>query len=103
MREPIRNGARRATIAYAKDCDFVVATNQLDRPFQEVGVLDFSAPSLNAGISGRRSVSEFKEAIQPLVCEAGGDAVIAEVNGGGEYVRGTVVRWREANAHDAGR
>jgi hypothetical protein len=32
--------------------------------------------------------------VAAAVCRAGGDAVLAEVNGLGQYVRGTVIRYR---------
>jgi hypothetical protein len=46
------------------------------------------------------SVEEFRESVGPSVCANGGDAVVAEINGIGEYVRGTVIRFAAAN--DAG-
>jgi hypothetical protein len=33
--------------------------------------------------------------VRDKVCEAGGDAVVAEVNAVGQYARGTVIRFRD--------
>jgi len=36
-------------------------------------------------------LAEFKQVIRPRVCEAGGDAAIAITNGGGVYLKATVI------------
>ncbi len=41
---------------------------------------------------------EFKEAVKDDVCHVGGDVVLAEINGQGWYVRGTVLRKRAPTA-----
>jgi hypothetical protein len=70
------------------NCDFVVAVTKVDRPYKEVGILDSQqAPPQNA--------ADFKERVRAQVCQAGGDAVIAEVSGLGYYIRGTIVRFTE--------
>lgn len=68
-------------------CDFVIATTKLDREYEEVGILD-----KNMGMAS--TAADFKEFVRPQVCALGGDAVIAEINGYGYYIRGTVVRWK---------
>lgn len=70
------------------NCDFVIATTKVDRPYKEVGILDSQDnPPSNA--------ADFKERVRRQVCEAGGDAVVAEVSGHGYYIRGTVLRFTE--------
>ena len=78
-----------ASAAKPANCDFVIATTKADRPYEEIAILDKQdSPARDAG--------EFKERIRKDVCELGGDAVFAEVNGYGQYVRGTVLRWTDA-------
>jgi len=78
-------------------CAFDVLTTQPNRPFDTLGSHDVApAVAHGGGSTGRpSSASEFKTVVGPSVCKAGGDAVLAEVNGLGEYVRGTVIRYRE--------
>jgi hypothetical protein len=71
-------------------CGIDVLTARPDRPFVELGVLEWGIPT--------NSVAAFRTAVRPKVCAAGGDAVLAEVNGNGTYVRGTVLRYRGADA-----
>ena len=72
-------------------CDFIIATTKVDRPYDEIAILDCEANK--AG-----DVAAFKESVRAQVCAVGGDAVIAEVNGYGSYVRGTVLRWKDADS-----
>jgi len=72
------------------NCEFQIATSKVDRAYDEVAILDSKVWSEDA--------ATFKQAVAAQVCELGGDAVIAEVNGNGRYVRGTVLRWKEAEA-----
>jgi hypothetical protein len=71
-------------------CGIDILTARPDRPFVELGVLEFGIPT--------NSVAAFRTAVQPKVCAAGGDAVLAEVNGSGTYIRGTVLRYRGGDA-----
>jgi hypothetical protein len=73
-----------------ENCTFDVLTARPDSPFDELGVLDFSGGSGYAASNAR----EFMHSVRPDVCRAGGDAVLAEINGLGRYVRGTVVKYR---------
>jgi hypothetical protein len=70
-------------------CAFDVLTVRPDRPFQELGVLEPDGPYTG-------SVAEYRNIARPFVCKAGGDAVVAEVNGLGMYIRGTVIRFTSA-------
>ena len=72
-------------------CVFDLLSVRPDRPFDELGVIDSTSGSAYA-VSDARS---FMEWVRPDVCRAGGDAVIAEVNGLGHYVRGIVIKYRK--------
>lgn len=41
-----------------------------------------------------RTPESFKKAVHEDVCRVAGDLVVTEINGNGEYVRGTVLRKR---------
>ena len=71
------------------NCDFAILTTPAARPYEEIAVLDSKNYMAH-------DVAEFKEAIKKDVCEMGGDAVLAQVNGYGYYPRGTVLRWTDA-------
>src|SRR5437016_1562101 len=71
--------------------DFFVLSAVPDKPFVELGTLDFE-PGL--GSYYPINASGFKQAVQSQVCSAGGDAVLTLVNANGWYVRGTVIRYR---------
>ena len=60
-----------------------------DRPYDELGVLSL--------FMGSRSTDskQFLYLVRERVCRAGGDAVVAKVNGQGEFMRATVIRFRE--------
>ena len=70
------------------NCEFQIATTKVDREYEEVAILDAKMWAEDA--------ATFKQTVSTQVCELGGDAVIAEVNGNGRYVRGTVLRWKDA-------
>jgi len=72
------------------DCVFEVLTRQPDQPFSELGVLDFMGGAAKAAPDAR----SFAQSVRRDVCRAGGDAVLAEVNGRGKYIRGTVIKYR---------
>jgi hypothetical protein len=78
--------------AKPKGCDFAIVTTKVERAYDEVAILDSTVTAENA--------AAFKEAVGPDVCDLGGDAVLAEVNGKGGYVRGTVLRWKETAANE---
>ena len=80
-----------AGLAKPASCDFIIATTKVDRPYDEIAILDRGSTDVG-------DAAEFKETVRTQVCGLGGDAVIAEVNGYGKYVRGTVLRWRDAEA-----
>jgi hypothetical protein len=72
-------------------CDFEVLTVRPDRHFVELGVLESrSLPTA--------SVATFRTAVAPKVCAAGGDAVLAMMDGKGWLVRGTVIKYEDGAA-----
>ena len=75
--------------AFASDCPLEVVTS---RPpgATELGIVDFG------GAVGDlpRDASHFRALVRGAACAAGGDTVVGEVNGAGQYVRGTVLRVR---------
>ena len=68
-------------------CPFQLFTTPPWGPFVEIGVVD-SGP----GPGSVRDLDFFREIIQPYVCFAGGDAVIAFANGQGYYIKATILK-----------
>ncbi|HVU51912.1 MAG TPA: hypothetical protein VHL80_14545 [Polyangia bacterium] len=77
-----------------ESCSFDVLTTRPERPYVELGVLE---PQGSPG-SGAANASDFRSRISDAVCHAGGDAVLTQVNGLGNYVRGTVIKYKEGEA-----
>jgi len=73
------------------DCTFDLLSTRPDRPYDEMGVVEWDMAAV-------RSAREFVDLIREQTCRAGADAVLAEVNGGGVYVRGTVFKYRAVAA-----
>jgi hypothetical protein len=65
-------------------CDFALSTAGAPAGYQEIGTV--------GGCSGTYDLSAYKAQIAHLVCGAGGDLVVAQVNGNGVYCLGTVFR-----------
>lgn len=68
------------------DCDFEILTALPASGYHEVAVVDVQGKGLT-------EIADFKEEIQPSVCEAGGDAALALANGNGVYIKATVIVW----------
>src|SRR5215510_403628 len=86
----------KAVAARPPNCAFDVLTLRPGRPVDELGIIDFQGGTVakdgtRAGVPS--SAAELREKIGPEVCQAGGEAVITEVNGLGQYIRATVVRY----------
>ena len=67
------------------DCDFkikVTDTNLAD--YEEIGVVN--------GCAGQKDINSYKGTIQPDVCKAGGDLVVASTNGYGVFCQGIVFK-----------
>ena len=87
---------RDVAAARAPDCAFDLLTARPGRPFVELGVLERPSAEAREG-SGLlpRTAGDFRRIVSPEVCRAGGDAVLTEVNGFGDYVRGTVIKYKD--------
>jgi hypothetical protein len=67
-------------------CDFQIVNLPPGPGFQEIGTLNPDGDGLDI------FPDKFKEHVRTDVCRVGGDLVVTEVNGKGQYVRGTVLR-----------
>jgi hypothetical protein len=76
----------------APHCSFAVLTSRAARPYEELAILDVKPDGMGFSI---RNAGDFKKLVEAEVCSLGGDAVFAEINGYGGYVRGTVLRWKD--------
>lgn len=81
--------------AKAPDCAFdIAAAVPSGEQYVEVGVIDVQVKArvqgTGQGVGAPRSIAQFKEQAASSVCKLGGDLVVTEVNGLGEYVRGVV-------------
>jgi len=86
----------RTLAARPANCAFDILSMRPARPIEELGIIDFEGGAVaktgeRAGVPG--SASQLREKIGSQVCGAGGEAVLTEVNGLGQYVRATVVRY----------
>jgi hypothetical protein len=71
-------------------CDIKLYTSAPPGRFVEIGVVHFSV--LGGGAKGRaRNMSEAKERAAPHACKEGGNALILQGDGRGEFVRATVI------------
>jgi hypothetical protein len=91
------NSATRAD-AKPSDCKFDVLTLQPSQPVDELGIIDF-VDGTTISRTGRRigvpdTAAELRQRIASEVCRVGGDAVLGQVNGVGQYIRATVLRYR---------
>jgi hypothetical protein len=71
-------------------CAFEVATTPPERPYEEVGTLDYYNGT------EPRTVDDFKRAVATQVCQVGGDGVVAVANDKGQLTKGTVIRYTGA-------
>jgi len=68
-------------------CSVRLYTTPPPGAFEELGVLE-----INGGWGAVRSAGQFLDANREQVCAVGGNAVLTEINGYGQYVRATVLR-----------
>ena len=73
----------------AVGCDFAILSTPPTREYIELGVLQPNSQFRT------KDVQVFRQQVDADVCRAGGDAVLAEINGTGQYVRGTVIRYEQ--------
>lgn len=75
------------------DCKFKILSALPDNSYKEIGVVNVDpVVHQGGGMSAPRNPEEFRKLIQSDVCKAGGELVIGDVNGLGQYIRGTVYR-----------
>lgn len=66
-------------------CAFDVLTTRPNKAYDELGVFE--------PYGAVNDATAFRKAVADELCRQGGDAVIAEINGHGQYVRGTAIRY----------
>ncbi|WP_394831399.1 hypothetical protein LVJ94_33295 [Pendulispora rubella] len=76
----------------ATSCSFGVLTASPASGYEEIGSVDMSLNPLCPECSWPQSLADFREAVRPEVCKAGGDMVLAVSNGLGYYIKGTILR-----------
>jgi hypothetical protein len=82
-----------AVVAQPKedDCDFAVYEAPPEAPFDALGIIapgDIESESLD------EDVEDFRDFASKAVCTSGGDALVAERDGEGRYVRGTIIKFK---------
>ncbi len=70
------------------DCDFDVLTVPPQRQYEDIGSLNW-----DSGVAVG-TAPMLKDAIRSQVCAIGGDAVIGQMNGRGNFIAGSIIRWR---------
>jgi hypothetical protein len=71
------------------NCEFAIYTTE-PAGHAEVGSIDVTPGAYATNVY--KNLEDFKEAIRPHVCAAGGDAAIAWANGYGMYIKATVLK-----------
>ena len=78
-------------------CEVAVLTAAPSGSYTELGTLDVQYSSQTSWIN---TAEAFQKKVQPIVCNAGGDAVIGHTNDYGIYLKGTVLNTTPAPAAD---
>jgi hypothetical protein len=80
------------------NCSFDILSARPQRAFDELGIIEFIGGAVNKYTGYREGVpdnaSDLKVKTAKAVCSAGGDAVLTDVNGVGQYIRATVIRYK---------
>lgn len=71
-------------------CDYRVIQNRIVEPYEELGVIDIDAFSMKQLPNDEE---RFRKVAGPIVCAAGGHAVIPTLNMHGRWVHGTIIRF----------
>lgn len=71
----------------AAGCQFEIFDAPPDKPFEEIGRLDY----YNGDVP--KTTDALRKAIKDRVCEVGGDAVVADADAKGEYRTATVIQY----------
>jgi hypothetical protein len=77
------------------DCSFAIISGKSPERYEVVGVIDVESFVTRKLPNDEAS---FRAAISREVCRAGGDAVIAGINGDGRYILATVVKWSDGSS-----
>jgi len=75
------------------DCDYRVIRNRIVEPYEELGVIDIDAFSMQQLPDDEE---RFRKLVGPMVCAQGGHAVIPTLNIYGHWVHGTIIRFNPA-------
>ena len=84
---------RKTGVTYAPRgpaCDYRVVRNRVVEPYEELGVIDIDAFSMKQLPDDEE---HFRKLVGPMVCAAGGHAVIATLDIYGHWVHGTIIRF----------
>ncbi len=74
-------------------CDYRVIRNRIVEPYEELGVIDLDAFAMKQLPDNEE---RFRKVVGPIVCGAGGHAVIASLDIYGHWVHGTIIRFNPA-------
>jgi hypothetical protein len=74
-------------------CEYRVIRNRIVEPYEELGVVDLDAFSMKQLPDNEE---RFRKVVGPMVCAAGGHAVIASLDIYGHWVQGTIIRFSPA-------
>lgn len=74
-------------------CDYRVIRNRIVEPYEELGVIDLDAFAMKQLPDNEE---RFRRVVGPIVCSAGGHAVIASLDIHGHWVHGTIIRFNPA-------
>lgn len=74
-------------------CDFRVIRNRIVEPYEELGVIDIDAFSMQQLPDDEE---RFRKLVGPTVCAQGGHAVIPTLDIFGHWVHGTIIRFNPA-------
>ncbi len=74
-------------------CDYRVIRNRIVEPYEELGVIDLDAFTMKQLPDNEE---RFRRVVGPIVCSAGGHAVIASLDIYGHWVHGTIIRFNPA-------
>lgn len=78
-----------------KGCDFNFRSTMPKESFEEIGTINLAPSMYGNGIPLLPSdPDEMKLLIQDRVCSVGGDAVVTDINGHGQFVRATIIKFQ---------
>lgn len=75
------------------NCDYRVVRNRIVEPYEELGVIDIDAFSMQQLPDDEE---RFRKLVGPTVCAQGGHAVIPTLDVYGHWVHGTIIRFNPA-------